>query len=362
MPIRLAARSALKEAFEAKHAGGHHQSHLRRFRELAGRILKGETCDVFAPSSPAVIDEDLMNKKVTGSGRDAATWYVVFSANEMVVITATGNPLRSPDRRPCPARGEIHPDNGREGPRHQPHDRIPQARCRAGRKTAARAADRGAGDRRSGEGHDGARHDQRGEGWGESAAITYYSAAVAARHDIDIVRFPDSVNMSEAIRNAAVVPGTARNVQKAMEFVRFLLSAEAQAILKETGQPPVVPALRKGAVPASLNCLIRFPIRKVGSIGVASPSRENRHVDLDSAIDGLGMNTAHERLDLRHLVLGHVDDHQDLPLLDFIGELFQARIGDRGADHARGPASEHRAEGAGKENRAYLPVGIGLHV
>ncbi len=84
------------------------------------------------------------------------------------------------------------------------------------------------------------------------AGIVYYSAAVAARNDVDIVRFPDSVNMSEAIRNAATVPGTARNVPEATAFVRFLLSAEAQEILKATGQPPVVPALRKGAVPAEI--------------------------------------------------------------------------------------------------------------
>jgi ABC-type molybdate transport system substrate-binding protein len=86
-----------------------------------------------------------------------------------------------------------------------------------------------------------------------NAAVVYYSAAVAARNDVDIVRFPDSVNMSEAIRNAATVPGTARNASEATAFVAFLLTPEAQAILKDTGQPPVVPAIRKGAVPASLN-------------------------------------------------------------------------------------------------------------
>jgi ABC-type molybdate transport system substrate-binding protein len=42
------------------------------------------------------------------------------------------------------------------------------------------------------------------------AGIVYYSAAVAARNDVNIVRFPDSINLSEAIRNAAVVPGTQR--------------------------------------------------------------------------------------------------------------------------------------------------------
>ncbi len=84
------------------------------------------------------------------------------------------------------------------------------------------------------------------------AAVVYYSAAVAARNDVEIMRFPDSVNMSEAIRNAATVPGTARNTADATAFVAFLLSPEAQAILKDTGQPPVVPAIRKGAVPTEI--------------------------------------------------------------------------------------------------------------
>jgi ABC-type molybdate transport system substrate-binding protein len=86
-----------------------------------------------------------------------------------------------------------------------------------------------------------------------NAAVVYYSAAMAARNDVDIIRFPDSVNLSDAIRNAATVPGTARNAKEATELVRFLVSAEAQAILQRTGQPPVVLALRKGTVPAAIN-------------------------------------------------------------------------------------------------------------
>jgi hypothetical protein len=39
-----------------------------------------------------------MGKKIAGSDRDAASWYVVFSANEMVVITAKGNLLALPAR------------------------------------------------------------------------------------------------------------------------------------------------------------------------------------------------------------------------------------------------------------------------
>ena len=82
--------------------------------------------------------------------------------------------------------------------------------------------------------------------------MVYYSAAVAAKNELDIIRFPASVNLSDSIRNAAAVPGTAKNVKDAMEFVKFLLSAEGQNILKETGQPPVVPAVRKGNVPVEL--------------------------------------------------------------------------------------------------------------
>jgi ABC-type molybdate transport system substrate-binding protein len=84
------------------------------------------------------------------------------------------------------------------------------------------------------------------------AGVVYYSAAVAARGDVDIVRFPDSVNMSEAIRNAATVPGGARNAAEATDFVAFLTTREAQDILRDAGQPPVAPAIRRGAVPQAI--------------------------------------------------------------------------------------------------------------
>lgn len=84
------------------------------------------------------------------------------------------------------------------------------------------------------------------------AGIVYYSAAVAARNDVEAVRFPASVNMSEAIRNAATVPATAKNPQEALEFVAFLLSVEGQRILQESGQPPVVPTIGHGLVPINV--------------------------------------------------------------------------------------------------------------
>jgi ABC-type molybdate transport system substrate-binding protein len=85
-----------------------------------------------------------------------------------------------------------------------------------------------------------------------NVGIVYLSAAVAAKNDIEIVRFPAKVNMSEAIRNAATVPGTAKNAKEAADFIKLILSAEGQKILEETGQPPVVPALKKGNVPAEI--------------------------------------------------------------------------------------------------------------
>ena len=244
----------IKLAFEARNAGVNLRLTSGVSRDLAARILKGDVCDVFAPSSPAVIDEDLMNKKIAGSGQDAATWYVVFSANEMVVIVAKGNPLGirevsdllRPQVRFVRINGEKDLATGRtiefvkratakEGKPELASKIIDSALIDPAKATTVPEAVAAVRDGKA------------------NAAVVYYSAAIAARNDIDIIRFPDSVNLSEAIRNAATVPGTARNAKEATELVRFLVSTEAQAILQRTGQPPVVPALRKGAVPAAID-------------------------------------------------------------------------------------------------------------
>lgn len=245
---------ALKKAFEAKHSGVTLNLTSGVSRDLARRILNGDACDVFAPSSPAVIDQDLLNQKLAGSDKDAATWYVVFSANEMVVITAKGNPLgirqvsdlAGPQVKFVRVTGEKDLATGRtieflrrsaaqEGKPDLAQKIVDSALVDPAKPTTVPDTVNAVKEGRA------------------NAGVVYYSAAVAARNDVDIVRFPDSVNMSEAIRNAATVPGTARNAKEATEFVGFLLSPEAQSILKETGQPPVVPAIRKGAVPAALN-------------------------------------------------------------------------------------------------------------
>jgi molybdate transport system substrate-binding protein len=243
----------LKKAFEEKNRDVTINLTSGVSKELAERILKGDACDVFAPSSTAVIDEDLMNKKVAGSDRDAASWYVIFSGNEMVVITAKGNPfgirqvsdLAKPDVKLVRVTGAKDLATGRTA------EFLKRAAALEGKpELAQQIMDASVGDlSKPTSVPETVRAVREGNA---SAGVIYYSAAVAARNDVEIIRFPASVNMSDSIQNAALVPGTAKNPRDANDFVRFVLTAEAQAILKETGQPPVVPAIRKGDVPADL--------------------------------------------------------------------------------------------------------------
>jgi len=243
----------LKAAYEAKHPGVALKLTSGVSKQLAERILRGDACDVFAPSSPAVIDDDLMSKPIGASGKPAATWYVVFSANEMVVITAKGNPLgvrelgdlAKPGVRVVRVTGEKDLATGRTV------EFLKRAAARESKpELAQQIADKAPVDpAKPVSVPDVVAAVRQGNA---DAGIIYYSAAVAARGEVAIVRFGDTVNLSESIRNAATVPGTARNAQEATTFVAFLTSPEAQEILKNAGQPPVSPALRRGEVPAEL--------------------------------------------------------------------------------------------------------------
>jgi hypothetical protein len=59
--------------------------------------------------------------------------------------------------------------------------------------------------------------------------------------------------IGERMPKIALKKYTASDAKEAMAFVAFLLTPEAQDILRNTGQPPVVPALRKGEVPAEVH-------------------------------------------------------------------------------------------------------------
>ncbi len=198
-----------------------------RSQELAERILKGDTCDVFAPSSPAVIEQDLMAKKVATSGKVAASWFVIFSANEMVVITAKGNPLgikRVADLA-TPSVKFVRVTGEKDLATNRSIDFLKKAAALEGAPEVAQRIIGGAvvDPSRPTTVPDTIRAIREGKA---NAGVVYYSAAVAAKNDLD--------------RKAAI------------DFINLLLSAEGQMILEETGQPAVVPAIRKGDVPAEL--------------------------------------------------------------------------------------------------------------
>jgi molybdate transport system substrate-binding protein len=225
-----------------------------RSQELAERILKGDRCDVFASSSPAVVEQDLMKKTPAGSATPAATWSVVFSANEMVVITAKGNPrgiqrisdLAKPGVRFARVTGEKDLGTART------IEFIKRAAHREGAPDLAqRIIDRAAVDpSKPNTVPDTVRAVAEGKA---DAGVVYYSAAMVASHTVEVIRFPADVNMAEAIRNAATVPVTAANRQPALAFVKFLLSPEGRDLLEKAGQPPVFPPIRAGAVPPELD-------------------------------------------------------------------------------------------------------------
>jgi len=233
--------SGLKKAFEAKHNGVTINLTSSTSRQLADRILKGDACDVFAPSSSAIANE-LVTK-------NAAAWSVVFSANEMVVITAKGNPqgihqiadLAKPGVIFVRITGEKDLGTGRT------IEFLKRAATLEGKPELAQKIIDAAAAANSVP--DTVRTVREGKA---NAGVVYYSAAVTAKNDLEIIRFPASVNLSDTIQNAAAVPHTAKNPKEATEFVRFILSAAGQAILLQTGQPPVVPAIRKGNIPPEL--------------------------------------------------------------------------------------------------------------
>ena len=243
----------LKRAFEGKSPGVTINLVSGTSKQLAERILKGEACDVFAPSSPAVVEDDLLNKRVAGTTREAAAWYVIFSANEMVVITGKGNPLGIRQVTDLARAGVtfVRVTGEKDLATNRTIEFLQKAATLEGQPALAqKIIDAAAVDpAKPNSVPDTVRAVKEGRA---DAGVVYFSAAVAAGNDVDIIRFPASVNLSEKIRNAATMPGTAKNEKAALDFVRFLLSAEGQNILRDTGQPPVVPAVYKGAIPAEL--------------------------------------------------------------------------------------------------------------
>jgi molybdate transport system substrate-binding protein len=235
--------SELKKAFEAKHSDVVVNLTSGRSQELAARLLKGEACDVFAPSDPAVV-KDMFGRKV--GGRDAASWFVVFSANELVVITRKGNPLGLKKMIDMAENGVtlarvagekdmatnrtiefIKKASAAEGKSYLSQKIIDGAVKESTIPDVLRAVESGKAD----------------------AGIVYLSAAVTVADKAETIFFPANLNLSEQIRNVVTIPGTARNGETAEEFIKLMLSAEGRQILRKTGQPPIIPPISEGSVP-----------------------------------------------------------------------------------------------------------------
>jgi molybdate transport system substrate-binding protein len=244
---------ALKAAFEGGNPGVTVNLVSGRSQELAERILNGDACDVFAPSAPSAIDKVLIGKKVKGMGKEAAAWSVVFSANEMVLITAKGNPqgikrlidLTKKEVRFTRVTGE------KDLATKRTIDFIWNVATLEGKPDLAQGIiDRAAVD--PAKPHTVPQTIADVVSGKADAGVVYFSAAVADKDKLEILRFPAMVNLSSEIRNAATVPATAKDPATAVKFVRLLISGEGKALLEATGQPPVAPPIFNGNVPAEL--------------------------------------------------------------------------------------------------------------
>ena len=236
----------MKKAFEARNPNIRINLTSGRSKELAERILRGEACDVFAPSDPAVV-QGMFGRKVGGA--DAASWYVVFSANELVVITGKGNPLRLTKMTDMAKDGIAlaRVTGEKDMATYRTIEFIKRTTAYEGKPDFAQEIIDGAVKENTIP--DVLKAVSSGKA---DAGIVYLSAAVTVPDDTEIVSFPVKVNLSENIRNAVTIPGTAQHVTTARRFVRFMLSEEGQQILKKTGQPPIVPPVKEGTVPFDL--------------------------------------------------------------------------------------------------------------
>jgi len=153
-----------------------------------------------------------MNKRIIGTDQNGASWNVVFPANEMVVIVEKGNALgiRHVEDLAKPAvkfvrvTGDKDLATGRtieslkrvsdlEGNPKLAPTIIENSIIDPSKPTSVPDVVRAV------------REDKA------NASVVYYFAAAAAGDQVDIIRFPESINLSDKIRNAATVPINVKN-------------------------------------------------------------------------------------------------------------------------------------------------------
>jgi len=192
-------------------------------------------------------------RPVAGTTRPGAAWSAVFSANEMVLITAKGNPksIRAASDLVRPGVRFTRVTGEKDLATQRTVEFLRNLATQEGKpELGQRAIELAVTD--PAKPHTVPETIQDVVSGAADAGVVYLSAAVTAKDKLEILRFPAALNLSSQIMNAATVPATAKEPAAALAFVRFLLSAEGQKILEETGQPPIVPALLSGAVPADL--------------------------------------------------------------------------------------------------------------
>jgi molybdate transport system substrate-binding protein len=240
----------LKQEFEALHGGVDIRLTPGRSRELANEIGKGTSCDVAAFSDEKVMMEEMMGKYIRDTDLKAASWYIVFSANQMVLMVPKGNPLAIHGARDLLRSGirMVRVAGEKDLATYRTVEFIRKAANQERMPDMAERIIETAVKAHAIPEAIQALKDKKGD-----AAIVYLSTAIAERQHFDYIPFPDSINLSDQIRNVLSIPSTSRNREAAMDYIRFVLSPAGRDILKSAGQPPLFPFIKEGPIPSELD-------------------------------------------------------------------------------------------------------------
>jgi molybdate transport system substrate-binding protein len=240
----------LKQEFEALHGSVDIRLTPGRSRELANEIGNGANCDVAAFSDEKVMMEEMLGKCIQSTDLKAASWYIVFSANQMVLMMPKGNPLAIHGARDLlrPGIRLVRVAGEKDLATYRTLEFIRKVSNNEGMPEIAERIIESAVQAHTIPEAIQALKDNKGD-----AAIVYLSTAIAERQHFDHIPFPDSVNLSEQIRNVLSIPSTSQNREAAMDYIRFVLSSTGREILKKAGQPPLFPFIKEGPIPSDLD-------------------------------------------------------------------------------------------------------------